>query len=200
MKLSVCAGACVLAIVLGSPRAEARQVEAGIKGGVTVATLSTEGLQGLESNSGVGGLGGAWISFGGERGGLRTEVLVAGRRSSLVSAGPAIDVSSTSVDVPVLVYGRWGSGRRVRPMLFGGVELGAITSVSQTVDGTKTDIGDEIRAFDAGVVVGVGLEVGQGRHPVVFDVRYVAGLRDLSESSETTFKRRTVEFSVGVRF
>jgi hypothetical protein len=179
---------------------EERRVEGGVKAGVTTANLSVSGLPGFEPESGTGAMGGGWISFGRDRVRVQTELTFGTRRFSSPSPIGDIEVSARVVEIPVLILGRWRPGARTRPQLFGGPSFGLLSRVTQTVGSTETDIDDEIRDTDIGFVFGGGVEIGAGRGAVVIDARYTHGLRDVSESSVTSFKLRTWAFSFGYRF
>jgi hypothetical protein len=148
----------------------------------------------------VSGQIGAWMSAGRDMLRVQVELNVGLRRFSLASSAGDIDVSSRLIELPVLLVGRFRPGARVRPLAFGGAYAGFLSNVSQTFGSTRTDIDDQIEDVDGGVLLGGGLQVAAGSKAIVIDARYAVGLRDLSESSTTTFKSRTFVASVGLRF
>lgn len=200
MRILVCAVVCALVGVAGASPAAAQGVEGGVKAGITSATLSITGLEGFESSANVGMLAGAWVSVGNKNLRLQPELIFTTRRLTLASPFGDIGVSSRTVDVPVLVVGRWRADARTRPLLFAGPSFAFISGVTQAMGSTETDISDQIKNVDAGIVIGGGAEIGVRRGAIVLDARFSLGLRDLSEASETTFKSRTVMASFGYRF
>jgi hypothetical protein len=180
--------------------AQSSTVEGGVKVGIVAATLSVDGLPGLEPNAGVGAQAGGWVSTGRDAIRVQAEVNVGVRRFTLTSAAGDIEVSSRIVELPVLVVGRWRPDARVRPLLLGGVSIGFVSNVTQTFGSTETDIDDQIEDVDAALVIGGGLQVAAGSKAIVVDARYAFGLRDLSESGDTVFKSRTFVASFGYRF
>jgi len=200
MRIFVCAAVCVLTTAGSAAPARAQGVEGGVKGGITSSTLSVTGLPGFEPESKVGALGGAWLSAGRDTVRLQVELLFATRKFSAPSPGGDIEVSSRGVDVPVLGVMRWRPEQRARPLLFAGPYVTFISSPKQAVGGVETDLDSEIKNADVGAVFGLGVEVRAGRGAIVLDTRFAFGFRDLSESSDTTFKSRTVMASIGYRF
>jgi hypothetical protein len=158
------------------------------------------GLAGFEPTRKTGMLGGGFLTFGRSKFKVQPEVTITTRHFSSPSPFGAIDVATRSVDVPVLFVVRGGSAGRVHPLLFAGPYVSFISSVTQTVGGVDTDIDSQIKGTDAGVVIGIGLEVDAGRGAFVMDVRYGLGLKNLSETAGVSFKSRTFLASVGFRF
>jgi Outer membrane protein beta-barrel domain len=200
MRILVCTAVCAAAFIISAASASAQGVEGGLKAGITSATLSVTGLPGFDPDANVGMLAGGWVSGGKESVRVQAEVLFTSRRFSSASPFGDIDVSSSAVDVPVLVVGRWRQGSRTRPLLLAGPYVAFIVKSTQTVGATKTDIGDQIKGTDLGALLGLGVEIAARRGAVVLETRFAVGLRDLSEASETTFKSRTVMVSFGYRF
>jgi hypothetical protein len=202
MRILVCAAVCAVALTMGAKPAWAQDpaVSAGVKVGVTSATIAVTGFPGFEPERRAGLLGGAFISFGGQKVRVQPEVMVTTRKFVSASPGGDIEVASRTVDVPLLLVGRFRSESRAHPILFAGPYLAFISKTTQTVGGVETDIDSQIKGTDAGLVFGVGLEVDGARGAFVMEARYALGLKDVAEASAITFKSRTLMASVGYRF
>ena len=127
-------------------------------------------------------------------------MLLTARRFTATTAVTSFSVTTIGVEVPLLVHLRVPSARRWQATLFAGPQVGFIPSVTQEVDGTRTDIADDIRDVDLGVVVGGGIEVLAGRGAVVLDARVSVGLRDVSASASPAFRSRAFLALIGYRF
>ena len=203
MRILVCAGVCVAAVVGAARPAWAQDEGAasvGIKAGMTSSTLAVTGLSGFEPKRGSGMLAGGFVTIGKGVVRVQPELIIATKNFSAATPIGTIDVDSRSVDVPVLLVARMNREGRVRPLLFAGPYFAFISKATQRVDEVETDIKDQLTGTDSGVVFGAGLDIAAGRGAVLIDVRYALGLKDISESSTTTFKSRTWMFSLGYRF
>ncbi len=200
MRILVCAFVCAAGLLAGAQPLRAQEVSVGVKVGVTSATLSVTGLGGFDPQRGTGVLAGGFVSVGGKMVRVQPEVFVTTRNFSAASAIGQIDVASRTVDVPVLFVARLRQDGRVHPMLLAGPFLSVISKSTQTVDGVETDIKPQLTDTDMGAVFGLGMEIAAPRGALVVDVRYALGFKDLSVSSETTFKSRTLMASFGYRF
>lgn len=203
MRILVCAGVC-LAAVFGSARPafaqEDRAASVGIKAGLTSTTLAVTGLSGFEPERRTGLLAGAFVTIGRKAVRLQPELILTSKNFQAASPIGVITVDSRSIDVPLLLVARLAPEAKVHPRLFAGPFLGVISKATQTVDGVETNIKDQLTGTDAGVVVGAGLEIPAGRGGLLFDARYVIGVKDISRSNTTTFRSRTWMFSAGYRF
>jgi hypothetical protein len=200
MRILVSAGVCFVTLTAGAACAFAQQVEGGLKVGITSSTVSATGLEGFDSDAGIGVLAGGWVSVGRERVRLQPELLVTTRRFSTPSPEGTVDVSSRLVEVPVLLLSRWRTDQRTRPLLFGGPYFAFIGKATQTIGGVESDLDAQLKGADAGVLLGGGIEVGAHRGAIVLETRVTIGLRNLSEIDDVTFKSRTVMASFGYRF
>lgn len=191
---------CLVTGMTVTSSAAAQEVSAGIRIGVTSATVSVEGLTGFEPEARTGVQGGVWLTLGGRTVRLQPELIVSTRK--FLGGTPAGDVSvkSTVIEVPVLLAARGNADGKVHPLLLVGPSLSFIRNPTQTFGGVETNIDDQLKGTDAGLVIGGGLEVDVTRGALVFDVRYVFGLKNIATAADTTFKTRAWLASVGYRF
>jgi opacity protein-like surface antigen len=167
--------------------------------GVTSTTLAVTGDL-LDPQRGSGFLAGAFVRFGSKVVRVQPEVMVTTRNFSSSTPFGTIDVSSRTIDIPVLVVARLRPEMRVHPLLSAGPYLSFLTKSTQTLGGVESDLDDELKDQDAGFVVGLGLEIDARRGAFVLEGRYTHGLKNLSLVSGSTFKSRTVMASIGYRF
>lgn len=191
---------CVVTGMTVASGAAAQEVSGGIKVGLTSSTLSVEGLTGFEPEARTGIQGGGWLTFGSRTVRVQPELIVSTRK--FVGKTPAGDVSvkSTVIEVPILMAARWNADGKVHPLLMVGPSLSFVRNPTQTFGGVESRIDDQIKSTDAGLVLGTGLEVDTTRGAIVFDLRYVLGLKNVAKAADTTFKSRTWLASVGYRF
>ena len=189
-----------MTLTAGAASALAQRVEGGLKVGITSSTVSASGLEGFDPEADIGMLAGGWVSLGSERVRLQPELIVTTRRLSSPSPMGTVELSSRTVEVPVLVVTRWRTDRRTRPQLFGGPYLAFLSNSTQTIAGVESDLDSQLKDTDAGVLLGAGLEIGARRGAVVLDTRIAIGLRNLSEIAGATLESRTVMVSFGYRF
>lgn len=185
----------------GARNADAQEVSWGFKGGIVLASLETSGPGAFETDDDAGGtIGGfvGWAVTGIVR--IQPEVLVTTRRFWARNVGSPFGISATGVEVPLLVHFRFPEGRRAQAVLFAGPQLGAIANVTQAMGQTETDISDQVKDLDVGATFGGGVELPAGPGALVLDVRISLGLRNLSESSDPSFKSRAALVLAGYRF
>lgn len=190
--------AIVVAILV--PGWASAQVAAGVKGGFVSASLSTEGFQGLEADAGAGGAVGGFVDFGAGVVGFRPEVLVTWRRFTLSDGEESRRSGSTSIEVPLLLCVRTANPTGARGVLFAGPQLNFITSVWQETGGSRSNLDEAIKDWDAGLTFGGGVEIPAGRGAVTFDARMMIGLRNLWEPSGPTIESRAFAALMGYRF
>jgi hypothetical protein len=111
------------------------------------------------------------------------------------------------LEFPVLA--RIDVSRSVRSSfhLFAGPSMGFNTRARSELEldgelfdnGVSDDIGDQVNAFDLGLVVGAGIEIGRY---VIVDGRYSWGLLNVSDvdDDDTVIKNRALTILAGVRF
>lgn len=179
-------GVMALAAVL-APALHA-QHPLGLKGGVTFANISNQGLLPGSLSDRTGFTGG--ITTGGQMGlfGIGIDALYAQRGATSSSAGATADTRLDYIDVPAYLTLTVPSVA-VQPFVYAGPQL-SFEVRCRASNGTACSNPDRPKT-DYAAVAGAGLHVGGG-----FSVegRYVYGLRDLklgTLTSGASYKNRT---------
>jgi Outer membrane protein beta-barrel domain len=134
---------------------------------------------------------------------IQPELVVTQKGTSLpFGGGTTLDVTETNVEVPLLLKAMLPMrDARVKPSLLLGAGLGINTSCrveakggSETTkdDCTAADI--DIKTFDAGLILGVQLDVGR----LALSGRYELGLTDITRNDDANAKNQVL--SLGARF
>jgi hypothetical protein len=200
--MRVLSGVLVLVLLCGS-HAMAQETSWGVKGGVNLATLSSDQDPGPDFKYRIGLVAGGFFTWPlGARLDLQPEGLFSQQGAKLSDTAVDATIKIDSFVAPILVR------YRLRPsggglVFFAGPSLGFKLSAKGVAEagGEKTtvDIGDEIKSFDYGVVFGAGWEAGR----LTMDGRYTWGLSrigvDLDEDSDKT-THRVIAVLAGVRF
>jgi hypothetical protein len=189
---------CVLALSAGASGAEP---VFGVKGGWVSGSLQADGPEAFDTSADAGFAIGGFIGFGlGDAVRFQPEVLLSNRRFSSTGPRAPFGVSARGVEVPLLFQLRFPEGRRVQAVLFAGPQVSFISSVTQALGDSESDISDQIKNVDAGVTFGGGVEFYVGRGALSLDARYNVGFRNLDESSGPRLESRAFLALVGYRF
>lgn len=199
MSIRVVAPALALCVLLALPAvagAQAGSVDAGIKGGVNFATITTENATTLDFTYLRGWTGGVFVGRDfTDRVGLQVEGLYSQRGTKARVSGIDLEARLDYIDVPVLARfgGSRANGSRVHVLT--GPTLSLKVDSSAKVGSMALDIGDNAKSVDVGWTVGAGVEV----HRFVADARYTFGLVNVDKSGDDTVKNRTISLMVGFR-
>ena len=106
------------------------------------------------------------------------------------------------VDVPIL--GRFTFGKGLRGYIFAGPSLNFLISAKAKSglldDGAETDVTEDMKSFEAAVVLGAGIEIG----PLLVEARWSEGLTNILaegvSAPATDLKTRTLLVLGGLRF
>jgi hypothetical protein len=192
----------MLAVLCGS-EAMAQDVRWGVKGGLNLATLSSDEDPEPEFKYRGGLIAGGFLTWPlGERVDLQPEVLFSQQGASFDADGvDDIKLELNSLVVPVLVrYKFTPSGPGL--VLFAGPSIGFKLSADVTVDtdgeDVTDDVSDNIKDVDYGLVFGAGWDTGR----FSIDGRYTLGLTSLGTDEDDPNNVRSRVFAVlaGVRF
>ena len=194
-------GVLLLVLVTGSP-ARAQGFTWGVKGGINLATLSSDEEPNPDNKIMVGLVGGAYVNWRlAGRLDFQPEVLVGEQGSAIGSDVADAKIKLDYVTVPLLVrYRLSSSGGGLA--IYGGPSLAikfrARASAEFGGNTVTTDISDQIETMDYGVAVGAMYE--RGRYSI--DGRYTFGLANINaaEDNPATVKNRVFTALVGVRF
>jgi hypothetical protein len=200
--MRVVSGVFVLVVLCGS-QAMAQERSWGVKGGVNLATLSSDQDRGPEFKYRIGLVAGGFFTWPiGSRLDLQPEVLFSQQGATFDEPGfESITIKLDSLVAPILVrYQLRSSGRGL--VLFGGPSLGFKLSANSSAKSggrtTNEDIGDVVENFDYGVVFGAGWEAGR----LTIDGRYTWGLSALGKDQDDPEKitHRVIAVMAGIRF
>jgi hypothetical protein len=200
--MRVLSGVFVFVLLCGS-QALAQEASFGVKGGVNLATLSSNEDPGPEFKYRIGVIAGGFFTWPmGSRLDLQPEVLFSQQGASFdVTGFDSVTIKLDSLVAPILVrYKLRSSGGGL--VLFGGPSLGfnlSAKAVSKSSGRTTTDdIGDDIESFDYGVVFGAGWEAGR----FTIDGRYTWGLSEIGKDEDDPEKttHRVIGILAGIRF
>jgi outer membrane immunogenic protein len=193
-------GLVVLVLLCGS-QATAQETSWGVKGGVNLATLSSEDPD-TDFKYRIGLVVGGFFTWPlGAHLDLQPEGLFSQQGAKLSDTAVVATIKIESLVVPILVrYKLRPSGRGL--VFFAGPSLGFKLSAKATAEAggqnTNDDIGEALESFDYGVVFGAGWEAGR----FSIDGRYTWGLSrlgvDEDDSDKTT--HRVITVLAGVRF
>jgi Outer membrane protein beta-barrel domain len=199
--MRVLSGVVLLLLVTGTP-ARAQGFTWGLKGGINLATLSSDEEPSPDNQIMVGLVGGGYINWRiGGRLDFQPEVLVGEQGSALGSDLADAKIKLDYVTVPLLVRYRLSSSSGGLAV-YGGpslaVKFRARASAEFGGDTVTTDISDQIETMDYGVAVGAMYETG--RYSI--DGRYTFGLGNINAQEDNPAKvhNRVITFLVGVRF
>jgi len=133
---------------------------------------------------------------------VEIDALISMKGSSLSSGGDKFDLNLTYLDVPALARYNIPVTREPMIHLFAGpsfnFKLRATTSASgSTPFDVNENIGDDIKTFEAGLVLGGGVKIHERAH---LDVRYACGLTNIAEGlDDGSAKNKVLSVMVGYR-
>ena len=195
--MRITGGALICLLALGAAPVAAQSAGMGVRAGVNVNSLSTDGTEfGTESNTGlVAGVFGT-APFGGAFS-MQTEVLFSIKGAKVTGDGEEGTLRLTYMEVPILANIRVSSGPVPVSLLLGpsfGFRLKAeLETAVETLD-----LKAETRKADIGLVTGVALDLG--RHLLV-DGRATWGLQNVNLGGDPgSVKNRTISLTLGWRF
>jgi hypothetical protein len=181
--------------------------QVGVKAGANFASLTPEEDEDPDTSRRLGAVGGLWVRtpssahFSFQVEGLFSE------KGVTFEAQPglidSVDVRLRYIEIPLLARADFGpSGSAARLFVVGGVAPAFKLSarVKVVVDGEEQtrDSDDEISGLDAGLVGGLGLELGRAQ----IEARYTHGLRHINtddNGDEDRIKNRVFSVTVGFR-
>jgi hypothetical protein len=191
----------VCLISTGARTASAGPVTVGIKGGVVAARIDVSGAGSFDTAPDAGlAIGGSAAITIGPTIRLQPELLFTEPRFGSSDFALPLTIKSRAVDVPVLLVKQFSTTRRTRPSVYAGPRFGFISSITQTVGQTRSNITDDFKSVDIGVAFGAGAEIAARRGAVTIEGRANIGIRDVSKASDNTTRTRSIVGLLGVRF
>lgn len=195
-----------LVLTLGVSSAAAQTSPSfGVKAGVNFANLDFSGEDAdVSFDRRIGLVAGAFMLFPmSDTFGFQVEGLYSQKGAEFNEEGFTGKIEMDSFDVPVLARYTIPSSTNTSFHLFAGPSFGFKLSANQIErfdgDEEKTDISDEVKGIDFGIVVGAGVEFGK----FVIDGRYTHGLTKINEPEEgedIKVKSRVFSIMAGFRF
>jgi hypothetical protein len=200
-------------LALAAPNAIAQRVDAGFKGGVSLATVAgiedaLGGVVEIETTARTGIIVGGFVSWrlndvlslGPEVLFVQKGIDVAGRTGTLPLTFEA-DVDY--IEVPVLATWEPRPHARIRGYLFGGpaVAFRVDAAISRQIGATRVDLDPDegLESTDVGVAVGGGIAAGR----VLFEVRLTEGFTNIAKPAaglDDSVRNRVWGFLLGVAF
>ena len=193
-----------LLLVCGSPAFAQQPAAFGVKAGVNFANLNFEGEDAdVNFDSRMGFVGGLFVVVPSNSPfALQAEALYSQKGAQFDSEGFESKVRANFLEVPVLARFSTPASNGSSFHVFAGPSFGFKLS-AEAVDSFEgeeetTDLDDETKSFDLGLVIGAGVEFGK----FVIDGRYSWGMTDLNKDDTEDLKVKTRTFSVmaGFRF
>jgi hypothetical protein len=184
--------------------AAAQGLQPGVRGGMNLSSLATEGTSGdvpFRWRSGFVGGGflvwpiASWLD-------VQPEVLYTSRGATVEQFGITSRMLLEYLEVPVLARYTMPAFGNSRFFVAGGpslaLRLRARTRASFSGATEEIDISDDVKRRDVGVVAAAGLETAS----FVVDGRYTFGFTNLDNDTGTAvkFTNRTVSLSLGFKF
>jgi hypothetical protein len=122
-------------------------------------------------------------------------------------SGLTIDVTEKLdyIEIPVLFRVQLAGGTSFKPNFYAGPELGILLSAKVKGEASgvsvETDIKDNTKSTDFGLIGGVGAEFPMGNGKLLFDIRYDAGLAKVVDASPAPkINNSAITFLVGYGF
>jgi len=157
-------------------------VQFGIKGGLNLASVSSNVGNTFSSSNQTGYLGGFWARFGALGFNFQPEVYITKKSTDVTSNGVETKANFTSIDVPLLLgakIGAFGIGGR----FYTGPVVSFAINKDQNIVGASTALyAMQYKDQNYAWQFGAGLDV----KAISFDLRYEAGLTSQSYQGSST--------------
>jgi len=137
---------------------------------------------------------------------LRGELVYAqkGQKNELITANEATAVTKMDyIELPILAQAAIPASETVQPMIFAGGYAAYLLSAKMIApDDKTTDLIDNSRKLDYGLVFGAGVQLAMGESKLLLDARYNLGLQNINDIKDSTLKirNRGLVFSAGILF
>jgi hypothetical protein len=206
MKRLVCTA--LLIGLFAAPQVQAQSIDLGVKGGVNVATVSTD-IPDIEDikESQTGFVGGAFVAFGlGSVFSLQPELLYSQKGFAGQEGELEANLRTNYIEIPLLLKANLDAGM-LRPAIYAGPVVSFESSCDLTVESFTVDCDEDEEGFadrkstDWGVDFGANLDIFVGPVMLVADIRYQLGLTNLVSgefADEESVKTRAWQFMAGI--
>lgn len=193
-----------LLLVCGSPAFAQQPAAFGVKAGVNFANLNFEGEDAdVNFDRRTGLVAGLFVVVPtNSQFALQAEALYSQKGAQFEEDGFTSKVKLNFLEVPVLARFSTPASNGTSFHVFAGPSLGFKLS-AEAVDSfggeeETTDLDDDVKSFDLGLVLGAGVEFGR----FIVDGRYSWGLTDINndDTEDVKVKTRTFTVMAGFRF
>lgn len=186
--------------------AQSASPRVGVMGGLNIATLGGDDAEDVKIRTGllagvsyVANLSGPWA--------IEMDGLFSMKGAKGNDEGTSIALKLNYIEVPLLLRYNMASSGNATPHLAAGVSLAYQASCN--VEGTDSGVtvsfdcdefseesGSEFKSFDAGVVVGGGIDFKSGTRTFTIGARYTFGLMDVADDAK--LQNRAFQLYAGV--
>jgi hypothetical protein len=197
---------CAVAMMVLAGSADGKTMYAGVKGGVNIASLSGDSVDGLDSHNGF--IGGVYygVDFT-EAFGARIEGLYAMKGAEGEFVAPGDDHGHESIikldyiEFPVLFIANFPAGEKMVFNLMAGPTFGFNnTAEVEVVEHNETKELDNVESFEFGAAIGGGMKYKVSSMSIVLDARYSLGASNLVDAEGADAKNRGIGIMAGLEF
>ncbi len=184
------------------------QLSVGVRGGLNFSKLTGD----IRTDSRTGFMAAAFAGIGiSGNWGIQPEISYVQKGAKIEGIDPGTAETQTittkldyielqlpvDVDLPV-------ENESITPRLYAGPTIGLALSCkveSDTSNDPAVDCKEDVKTYDFGLVLGVGVELGSGPGAFIADLRYLVGFANINDAGEdpTTSKNRGIQILVGYR-
>lgn len=179
----------VMAAILITGSVTAQNINIGIKGGVNLYNVNTEGGESYDTKAGIhlGFLGHIHLA---EQLGLQPELVFSSQGTKFSSGGTDANLNLSYVNVPLLFQYMFDNGFRIQA----GPQLGFLVGAKVKVGSAEDDVKDDFKGTDFGL--GLGMSYVNPSSGFGVDARYNLGLSNINEDSSITTTNRGIQIGV----
>jgi hypothetical protein len=214
MRRIVCSA--TLLLLVAAPQLRAQNIDLGVKGGVNIASVSTN-ISDIEefTKSKTGFVGGIFASFrlGSGVMAIQPEVLYSQKGLKAEELGVTAKLNTNYIEIPLLLKANINAGEKVRPAFYVGPVVSLETSCNVGVGDIPTvdcDEGEQVglefisrKKTEWGIDFGGNLDILLGSVVLLLDVRYQFGLTNLNDDQDApdeSVKTRMWQVMAGIGF
>jgi len=154
-------------------------LSAGIKAGISIASLSGDDMDGVSSKIGIATGGFFGIGFGAVM--IQPEIQYI-QKGAQDEDNSDLKMKLDYLEIPVLIKAQlMGPREKIRPSIYAGPALGILLNAKADDGSDSVDIKDYYKSTDFGIAVGADVDI-QG---FVVDLRYTMGLTKIPDTGES---------------
>ncbi|MBN2184753.1 MAG: PorT family protein [Candidatus Krumholzibacteriota bacterium] len=187
-------------VALMSSSVFAEGMTLGFKGGLNLANLSGDDIEGMKMKLCFGG--GVFLNYQiTESISLQPELLFVMKGAKVDEDEVDAGFKASYIDIPVLAKFSVPMEGAFAPCFFAGPYIGFNMSAKMYFEDEEIDFKDSVKSTDFGLVFGGGFDYDMGEGYLSFDARYALGLTTLDDSDlEEDVKNTGIMFMVGYGF